>query len=166
METCLSFYPRRRLLLRAALCVVALTAETSTTFAQTQSLFEKVTGRVPEPVSPDEAFNVKARRIDPTRIALDYTVRPNYYLYRERLTVSLPTAQGVRITRVDYPPGIIKEDKTFGRSEVYTKPFVIMVHLEGNGPVPAVVAKYQGCYELMGVCYPPETKTLSVTAQR
>lgn len=166
MEACLSFYPRRRLILRAALCVVALTAEISTTFAQTLSLFEKVTGRVPEPVSPDEAFSVKARRIDATRIALDYSVRPNYYLYRERLAVSLPTAQGVRITRVDYPPGMIKEDKTFGRSEVYTKPFVIMVHLEGSGQVPAVIAKYQGCYELMGVCYPPETKTLSVTAQR
>jgi thiol:disulfide interchange protein DsbD len=166
MKACLFSNFNLRLLMRAALCAAALATVASTTFAQTPSLFEKITGRVPEPVSPDEAFRVTVRQMDATRIAVDYSIRPNYYLYRDRLAVSLQNAQGVRISRIDYPPGVIKEDKTFGRSEVYTKPFVVTVHLEGKGAVPAIIAKYQGCYELLGVCYPPETKAIPVVAKR
>ncbi|MGX6566729.1 protein-disulfide reductase DsbD N-terminal domain-containing protein [Cupriavidus necator] len=149
----------------AMLCIASLVLFALPALAQTTSLLEKLTGKTAEPVSPDQAFSVTARRVNASRIALDFSVRPGYYLYKERLFVALKGTPGVRIARVDYPPTVTKQDQTFGRSEVYTKPFVLTLQLEGASHEPVtVVARYQGCYEAMGVCYPPETKTVGVTA--
>lgn len=135
--------------------------------AQNAGMLEKLTGKVAEPVSPEQAFSVKARRVDASRIALDYAVRPGYYLYKERLSVLLKDPPGMRIVSVDYPPTVTKQDLTFGRSEVYTKPFALTLRFDwqAKGAV-SVEAAYQGCYEAIGVCYPPETKTVTVAAQR
>lgn len=144
--------------------VSAVTAPAA--WAQT-GLLEKLTGKPAEPVPPEQAFSVKARRVDATRIALDYAVRPGYYLYRARLTIALKDTPGVRIARIAYPPAVTKEDKTFGRSEVFTTPFVVTVQLDGNTKAATtLVATYQGCYEAIGVCYPPESKTLTIPPPR
>ena len=147
------------------LCVAALFI-TLPALAQNTGFLEKLTGKVAEPVSPEEAFSVKVRRIDGSRIVLDFAVRPGYYLYKERLSVTLKDTPAIR-TAVDYPPAVSKQDLTFGRSEVYTKPFALTMQLERESKdAVSVVVKYQGCYEAMGVCYPPETKTVTLAAQR
>lgn len=134
-------------------------------FAQA-GVIEKFLGKAEEPVSPDQAFSVRARRVDATRIALDYSVRPGYYLYRERTAIALKDTPGVRIARINFPPTVTKEDKTFGRSEVFKSSFVVTVQLEGNTKAAAtLLTNYQGCYEAIGVCYPPETKTIAVPPQ-
>lgn len=137
---------------------------TSAALAQ-GGVVEKLMGKAAEPVSPDQAFSVKARRVDATRIALDYSVRPGYYLYRERMAIALKDTPGVRIARINFPPTITKEDKTFGRSEVFKTSFVVTVELEGNTKAAAMVmTNYQGCYEALGVCYPPESKAITIPA--
>ncbi len=148
------------------LCVAGLVI-TLPVMAQNTGFLEKLTGKVAEPVSPEEAFSVKVRRINGSRIVLDFAVRPGYYLYKERLSVALKDTPANRIAGVDYPPTVTKQDLTFGRSEVYTKPFALTMHLERDSKdAVSVVVKYQGCYEAMGVCYPPETKTVTLAAQR
>lgn len=148
------------------LCVAALFI-TLPAFAQNTGFLEKLTGKVAEPVSPEEAFSVKARRMDGSRIVLDFAVRPGYYLYKERLSVTLKNTPAIRIARVDYPPALSKQDLTFGRSDVYTKPFALPIQLEKESKdAVSVVVKYQGCYEAMGVCYPPETKIFTLAVQR
>lgn len=135
---------------------------TPAAFAQ-GGMVEKLIGKTAEPVSPDLAFSVKARRVDATRIALDYSVRPGYYLYRERMVIALKDAPGVRIARINFPPTVTKEDKTFGRSEVFKASFIVTVQLEGNTKAAAMVmTNYQGCYEALGVCYPPESKAITI----
>lgn len=157
---------RSRALAGAIALGIAVSAVMPFAFAQT-GLLEKLTGKTAEPVSPDQAFSIKARRVDATRIALDFSVRPGYYLYRGRLAVALKDTPGVRIAGVEYPPTVTKEDKTFGRSEVFTASFAVTVQLDGNTKAETtLVTKYQGCYEAIGVCYPPESKTVTVPAQR
>lgn len=135
---------------------------TPAAFAQ-GGMIEKLIGKTAEPVSPDQAFSVKARRVDATRIALDYSVLPGYYLYRERMAIALKDTPGMRIARINFPPTVTKEDKTFGRSEVFKTSFVVTIELEGNTKAAArVMTNYQGCYEALGVCYPPESKAITI----
>lgn len=160
-------HSRMHLLQRYVMPCVAGLFITLPAMAQNIGFLEKLTGKVAEPVSPEDAFSVKARRIDRSRIVLDFAVRPGYYLYKERLSVTLKDTPAIRIARVDYPPAVIKQDLTFGRSDVYTKPFILPMQLEKESKdAVTVVVGYQGCYEAMGVCYPPETKIFTLAVQR
>lgn len=130
-------------------------------YAQSGGMLEKLTGKSEEPVDPALAFSVKARSTGPQQITLDFFVRSNYYLYRERIKVALKGSPAWRIQNIGFPPATTKEDRIFGRSEVYTQSFSVPVKLEGKPGSPAsVLVSYQGCFEPLGVCYPPETVTL------
>lgn len=164
-KTCFILINATRSLLGAV--VVASGLLSLPALAQNAGLLGKLTGKSEEPVSPEMAFSVAVRRLDATRIALDYSVRPGYYLYRDRLGIALRGTPNVRIAKIDYPATVIKEDKVFGKSQVFKQSFVATVTLDGNakGPI-TLVANYQGCFEAIGICYPPETKILKVVESR
>lgn len=116
-----------------------------------------------EPLPPDRAFTVKARRLESYRIAVDFNVPPAYYLYKDRLLIALKDTPGLRITAVDYPEAITKQDKFFGPTQVYLQPFRLIVTLAGPGKGPVtLLARYQGCFETRGLCYPPQTTLLKL----
>lgn len=136
----------------------------ATTGAQSSGFLEKLTRKTNEPVDPELAFSVKGRTTGPQQIAVEFSIRPDYYLYRERISVILKDSPGWRIKSTVFPPTTIKEDKIFGRSPVYTKSFSVPVQLEGKSGSPAsLLVQYQGCFEPLGVCYPPATTILKVT---
>lgn len=144
----------------AAIAVVIALATTGV-HSQSSSLLEQLTGKSKEPIDPALAFSVAARNTGSHQVSLDFSVRPDYYLYRERISVALKDSPGWRIKHVGFPQATVKVDKTFGRSSVYTKSFSVPVDLEGKGGSPAsLVVTYQGCFEPIGVCYPPETVML------
>ncbi|HEY0844133.1 MAG TPA: protein-disulfide reductase DsbD N-terminal domain-containing protein [Noviherbaspirillum sp.] len=131
--------------------------------AQSGGVLNKLTGKSAEPVDPALAFSVKARSTGPQQVTLDFSVRPDYYLYRERISVTLKDSPGWQIKNTAFPPTTIKEDKIFGRSPVYTQSFSVPVKLEGKSGAPAsLLVQYQGCFDPLGVCYPPATAILKV----
>lgn len=120
-------------------------------------------GKVAEPVDPDKAFKVAARRAGPNRVVVDFSVLPAYYLYEDRTSIALQSSPGVRIKKVVFPKPRMKDDMSFGRVAVYPASFAVEVELEGAEKSAATfLVQYQGCYETMGVCYPPQTATLKV----
>lgn len=127
-------------------------------------IVDKLLGRTAsEPLPPEQAFQVSARRIDANRISVDFSVRPGYYLYKDRTMVALRDTHGRRIASVQYPPATIKDDKTFGPSPVFFAPFGVSVTLDGPGKGPVkLYARYQGCMEKIGLCYPPQSADLQV----
>ena len=146
-----------------AAIALAMTLATAGAHAQSGGLLDRLTGKTAEPVDPALAFSVKARTTGPQQVTLDFFIRPDYYLYRERISVALKDAPAWRIKNTAFPPTIIKEDKIFGRSPVYTQSFSVPVQLEGKPGAPAsLLVHYQGCFEPLGVCYPPATATLKV----
>ncbi len=131
--------------------------------AQSGGLLEKLTGKPAEPVDPALAFSVKARTTGPQQVTLDFSIRPDYYLYHDRINITLKDAPAWRIKNITFPPATIKEDKIFGRSPVYTQSFSVPIKLEGKFGSPAsLLVQYQGCFEPLGVCYPPAITTLKV----
>lgn len=118
-----------------------------------------------EPLPPEQAFQVSARLIDPGKINVLFTLKPDYYLYKDKVSLEIKGSPGVRLLRADYPAAITKQDKSFGPTQVYPKSFEVHGLIAGNeknsSPI-TLVARYQGCFETLGVCYPPQTSEIKL----
>lgn len=136
----------------------------------TPGLQDKLKGLLSAPkedelIDPEKAFKLSAVAKATTQLSVEVVPAPGYYVYKERIRFAINDASGVRVKEVKFPAGEMKNDQTFGRTEVFKKPVPITVSLENatKGKVVTLQASYQGCHEKLGVCYPPMNKTVQLT---
>lgn len=115
-------------------------------------------------LDPAVAFKPSVRALDGQTLEVSYEIAKGYYLYREKFRF---VAEGDTATlgEPSLPKGKEKNDDNFGKVEVYYKQAVVRVPVERNASGPLtlnVKVTSQGCADA-GVCYPPQTQTLSVT---
>ncbi len=118
-----------------------------------------------ELLPPDEAFKIAVEVRDGNTLIAHLTPAKDYYLYRDKIAFE-PKQEGMAIEKVRLPPGKMKEDMTFGNTEVYYSPIqaVISLKREGAASEPLTLeATYQGCNEPVGVCYAPIHKVIDLT---
>ncbi len=118
-----------------------------------------------ELLPPDQAYRLSVRAKDADTLVATLSPAKDYYLYRDRIKFSIEDPPGLAVESVSLPPGDIKEDPTFGKTEVYHRPVEAVIHLSPAGAHARSIrlhASYQGCNEPRGVCYPPIEKTLTV----
>ncbi|OWW20723.1 protein-disulfide reductase DsbD N-terminal domain-containing protein [Noviherbaspirillum denitrificans] len=117
-----------------------------------------------ELIEPDLAFTLKVAAKSTNQLNVDVVPANGYYVYKERIRFSLKDGSGVRIGSVKFPPGEMKTDQIFGRTEVFRNAVPITIALDNAAKGKSVVlsASYQGCHEKLGVCYPPIDKTVSL----
>ena len=108
------------------------------------------------PLPPELAFPLEIERTD-DGARLVFRLPAGIYLYRDRTGVAVP--QGTRVEQLHFPAGKIYEDEFFGQSEVYFDQLILPVSLSGAPPEHLSVS-FQGCDEQVGICYPPETRTI------
>ncbi len=138
------------------------------------SLFSKLQGlginlgqtNPQELLPPDEAFKISVEVRDGNTLIANLTPAKDYYLYRDKITF-VPKQDGTAIDKVLLPPGKMKEDLTFGQTEVYYKPIQAVISLSREDlsdqqPL-TLTATYQGCNEPVGVCYAPIHKVVELT---
>ena len=109
-------------------------------------------------LSPDEAFKLDLTAKDTSNLTANFKIVPGYYLYKNR--VQFKDAGG-KILEATLPTGEIKEDKNFGKQEVYHHDFSANIALKEALGDMKISARYQGCSE-KGLCYAPQNKTLMV----
>src|SRR5690606_33193269 len=107
----------------------------------------------------DQAFAVEARASDPGAIAIHWKIADGYYLYRHRTSVTAD--KGFAAGELQLPNGEPHEDEFFGKVETYRKRLTAQLPGEARAATTQVTIKYQGCADA-GICYPPQTRTLSV----
>lgn len=111
---------------------------------------------------PDQAFKLKLTAAGPQTLHADFSVAPGHYLYRERLKFSIKAPADISIANIALPAGELKQDPTFGQTEVYHHDITAVLTLAGaSRDAVTVSATYQGCSE-KGLCYAPIQKTLVV----
>ena len=110
-------------------------------------------------LSPDEAFKLDLTAKDTSNLTANFKIVPGYYLYKNR--VQFKDAGG-KILEATLPTGEIKEDKNFGKQEVYHHDFSANIALKEALGDMKISARYQGCSE-KGLCYAPQNKTLMVS---
>ena len=113
---------------------------------------------MPKLLPPDEAFIVTAAMPSAQTVRFDYVLTADTYLYRDKLVFNVKAPADLKITQVDTPAGDVKDDPTFGRTEVYHKNFSATLNLSRAlraGEALVLDVGWQGCNEAVGVCYPP-----------
>jgi thiol:disulfide interchange protein DsbD len=118
--------------------------------------------RQDEFLDPDQAFKLTISAKDGQTLAASFTPAPGYYLYRDKIRITLKDATDSSIAALELPKGETKNDPSFGATEVYHHPFEATVRLKGADRKITLLASYQGCSE-KGVCYPPILKTFALT---
>jgi len=115
-------------------------------------------------LDPEVAFVLTAEAQTANNIQLNWRIADGYYLYKKRITLE-PANAAQPIGAIVLPKGEAHHDDYFGEQEVYRQ------SLDASFSVPPSDAKtvdvkvtYQGCADA-GLCYPPITKTLSISLE-
>ncbi len=103
-------------------------------------------------LQPEEAFALTTRHGAAGSIELHWKIAKGYYLYRDRIAVR---ASGVDVA-LDLPPGVQKDDPTFGITEIYHDSVSFAISSDIAGPY---TVTWQGCAEA-GICYPPQSQVV------
>ena len=110
----------------------------------------------------DEAFVFSASSDSPDRITLRWDIADDYYLYRDKVKVTVAGADATLGTPL-MPEGKSQFDDYFGEQVVYYGELIANVPVAaaaGTRELPIEVS-YQGCADA-GLCYPPTTKRVTV----
>lgn len=125
----------------------------------TPSLFED------ELLPPEQAFQFFAEVKDPQTLHVTWLIADGYYLYKNKLALSLDDKTQSRLSALPLPKGEEHLDEEFGQVEIYRHELSLDVPLirqslseEGI----ELTAKFQGCAD-RGVCYPPMTSKVALT---
>ena len=114
-------------------------------------------------LDPAVAFKPSARALDAQTIEVAFEIAKGYYLYRDKFKFAVD-GDTVALGAPVFPKGKEKIDENFGKVEVYYKRVAIRLPVIRNAsgvlPVKLNVTS-QGCADA-GVCYPPQTQTVSV----
>ena len=113
-------------------------------------------------LSPEVAFKLEISAQDANHLTANFKIVPGYYLYRERIKFVLAPGSSATIANVDMPQGEMKEDKNFGKMEVYHHDFDAKIIVNNATSDLKINARYQGCSE-KGLCYAPQNKTFNIT---
>ncbi|MGB7502510.1 MAG: protein-disulfide reductase DsbD [Azonexus sp.] len=114
-------------------------------------------------LDPAVAFKPTARALDGQTIEVGFEIAKGYYLYRGKFKFAVD-GESVALGSPVFPKGKEKIDENFGKVEVYYKNVAIRLPVERNasGTLPLKLnVTSQGCADA-GVCYPPQTQTVSV----
>ena len=114
---------------------------------------------------PDQAFKLTVKVRNASTLIAEFEPTKNYYLYKDKIAFK-PESKGTLIEKISLPQGKMKNDPTFGNTEVYYKPFQAVISLKREISASnqlTLAATYQGCNEPIGVCYAPIDKVIKLT---
>lgn len=125
-------------------------------------LFDSVGGGKGQPLPVDQAYQMRVEAVSPGRFDLVWQMPPDYYLYRDKVTVT--PGEGVDLVDRRNAESVTKDDPLFGQVEVYYDEARVSLLLGGvNGVTEGTLdVSYQGCWE-GGICYPPVSEQVDVT---
>ena len=118
-----------------------------------------------ELLPPDQAFKLTIRVRNANTLVAEFEPTKNYYLYKDKIAFKTQS-NGTLIEKILLPQGKMKNDLTFGQTEVYYKPFQAVISLKRETSATnqlTLAATYQGCNEPIGVCYAPIDKVIKLT---
>jgi thiol:disulfide interchange protein DsbD len=116
---------------------------------------------VKHPLPADLAFAVTTQQNN-DQIDVIWSIADDYYLYQDKLAFT--TSNNQPLEQVLLPPAVVKQDPLFGTTKVYYRQLHVTGVLPDSQTTPThLTISYQGCWS-GGVCYPPQTTTIALTA--
>ncbi|ORU91225.1 MAG: cytochrome C biogenesis protein [Cycloclasticus sp. symbiont of Poecilosclerida sp. N] len=118
-----------------------------------------------ELLEPDDAFSFDAYVDSDQQINLNWRIADGYYLYQEKVSVSLISPQGLTLKPLSFPAGKDKSDEIFAKTVVYYGSLSLKQLLATPISSPTDITLnvgFQGCADI-GVCYPPMNKVVTLS---
>jgi len=118
-------------------------------------------GKQPSFLPPDQAFGLEVTVRDAHTLQASFSVTPGYYLYRDKIRFEIKDGPA-KIQSVSLPRGEMKQDPSFGKTEVFHRSIQVGIALDrlrDTATGLTLEATYMGCSE-DGLCYPPIRKTI------
>jgi len=124
-------------------------------------LFDVPAASAGNPLPVEQAYQLRQEQVGPGRIDLVWEMPPDYYLYRDKISVQ----PGPGVSLVDQRRGEseLKQDPLFGAVQVYHNEARVQLLIGRSGAASSgtLEVSYQGCWE-GGICYPPQTQQLEL----
>ena len=116
-------------------------------------------------LKPDIAFKPSLSLSAPDKLKATWDIADGYYMYRKRFSLKSDTA-GITLGEPVFTKGKMKDDPGFGKVEVFRNKMSMEVPIIRDASTSVatlfkVKTKSQGCADI-GVCYPPQKKTLDI----
>jgi thiol:disulfide interchange protein DsbD len=108
------------------------------------------------PPSADQVFQLRVTAGAAGALVLDWTIAPGNYLYRDKIAATTPGGSALEVSTES---GEIKDDPSFGRTEIYRDHAQAVVAAKLLPQDGNIIVTFQGCAE-RGICYPPVKKTV------
>ena len=108
------------------------------------------------PPSADQVFRLRVAPGAAGTLVLDWTIAPGNYLYRDKIAATTPGSSAIEVSTES---GEIKDDPSFGQTEIYRNKAHAAVAADLLPQDGNLVVTFQGCAE-KGICYPPVRKTV------
>ncbi|MFN3234613.1 MAG: protein-disulfide reductase DsbD [Gammaproteobacteria bacterium] len=113
-------------------------------------------------IPTQQAFHFDATIIKGKTLKIVWDITPGYKLYRDQITIKTTANSKVTLGKFYLPDGIVKDDPTLGRTQLFTGQLKIAIPLKHvEKKYLEILVSYQGCSE-QGVCYPPMSRHLYV----
>ena len=112
----------------------------------------------------EEAFQVMVDVSSDGQLLVYWQLADGYYMYRDKFASEL-AAGSASLGPMNIPAGDVIDDPLFGSIEVYFTGVNYTHSLTADAEPPELdlVLKGQGCNKPIGVCYPPMTRTVTVS---
>ena len=117
------------------------------------------------PLPSERAFGFDAIVDDGNTVLLRFSPAPGYYLYRDRTSLKLEGAAGLRADKPLWPVAKSHRDEHFGDVAVYFDQVDVKLPLRRSRPEAVdttLVITFQGC-QTDGICYPPMTRRVKLS---
>jgi len=113
----------------------------------------------------EEAFQFSAELKDKQTLLARWQVMEGNYLYRDKLSFEILDNDQVSLGEFTLPAGDNKQDEYFGLVQVYHHDVDLTLPLQRPQAAQSFTlkAKFQGCSETFGICYPPSEQTVSLS---
>jgi thiol:disulfide interchange protein DsbD len=111
----------------------------------------------------DDAFQLSTD-IEGNRFIARWVIAEGHYLYQDKMDI-IPSNEKIDTLPLQSSPGEEKQDPIFNKLlyVYHDSAEVSLPIINTNGAEEAVFKiKYQGCSEISGICYPPQTREISI----
>jgi len=117
-----------------------------------------------EILPPDVAFELSTELADPNTLIARWNIAPDHYMYRDKIKFKLKQGNNIRLGQIRLPEGELKQDEFFGQIQVFHDQVEVRIPLLRSSKAATNITlhvEYQGCAELIGICYPPIRKDIA-----
>ncbi len=128
------------------------------------NLLDSLGGADDDILEVDDAFQINYDS-QPGKFTASWVIAEGHYLYRDKMQITTDDSS-VNSNSLVMPEGEAKEDPIFNKTLHVFHHFAdatLPYQYTGNGDKEVTFkVKYQGCSEISGICYPPQTKKFTV----